>query len=276
MLCHCQTLKLISNNFKQSIMKKILILSILFLSFLGLASCDQEGIETYSGSDSIYFAPSVYGISDGATITVTDSTGITFALDKAEIAGRIYNIPVRVQGKSSDVDRKVKITIDPKSTAVPGTHFKIPENFVIPAGTVVNDLPVTVFRTADMKKNGFLLILNLEENESFNTNMKSKVINNLTNKKISFITFKLSFDDKLTQPIGWYAPYLGVFSAKKFFLMCDLIHLEPAMFNQKLGSVGLAISDIMYYQAFMKRYLADQKASGNTVYEEDGKEMVFP
>ncbi|MDQ6470827.1 DUF4843 domain-containing protein [Flavobacterium sp. LHD-80] len=257
-------------------MKKIVILSILLLSILGLASCDQDGIETYSGSDSIYFAPSVYGISDGATTAITDSIGLTFALDKAEIVGRTYNIPVRVQGKSSDVDRKVKVVIDPKSTAIAGTHFKIPENFVIPAGTVVNDLPVTINRTADMKQKGFLLILNLEENESFNTNMKSRVINKLTNKSISFITFKLSIDDKLTQPIGWYVPYLGVFSAKKFFLMCELIHLEPAMFNQKLGSIGLSIPDIMYYQAFMKRYLADQKASGNTVYEEDGKEMVFP
>ncbi|KAF2509443.1 DUF4843 domain-containing protein [Flavobacterium zhairuonense] len=257
-------------------MKKIFILSILFLSILGFASCDHEEIATYSGTDSVYFAPSVFGISDGATTTITDSIGFTFALEKPEIVGKTYNIPVRVQGDISDIDRKVKLVVDPKSTAIAGTHFEIPQDFVIPAGKVVTDLPVKVFRTADMKKNGFLLILNLEENESFKTEMKSKEINVLTHKRISFITFKLSFDDKLTQPIGWYASSLGVFSAKKFFLMCDLIHLDPVIFNQKLGGPGLAIADFMYYQAFMKRYLADQKASGNTIYEEDGKEMIFP
>jgi len=257
-------------------MKKILIFSILFLTFIGFSSCDHEEIATYSGTDSIYFAPAVFGISDGATTTITDSIGFTFALEKPEVAGKVYNIPVYVQGKMSDVDRKVKVVVDPKSTAIAGTHFTIPENFTIPAGKIVNDLPVTVFRTADMKKNGLLLILNLEENESFNTNMKSKEVNVLTHKTISFIKFKLSFDDKLTQPIGWYAPYLGVFSAKKFFLMCNLMNLDPTIFNQKLGSPGLAIADFVYYQAFMKRYLADQKASGNIIYEEDGKEMIFP
>ncbi|WP_431242513.1 DUF4843 domain-containing protein [Flavobacterium sp. P21] len=257
-------------------MKKIFILSILFLSILGFASCDHEEIATYSGVNSVYFAPSVFGISDGATTTVTDSVGFTFALEKPVIVGKTYNLPIQVQGNSSDVDRKVKVVVDPKSTAIAGTHFEIPQDFVIPAGKVVNDLPIKIYRTEDMKKNSFLLILNLEENESFKTEMKSKEINVLTHKRISFITFKLSFDDKLTRPIGWYAPYLGVFTAKKFFLMCDLIHLDPAIFNQKLGGPGLAIADFMYYQAFMKRYLADQKASGNTIYEEDGKEMIFP
>lgn len=257
-------------------MKKILILSILFISFLGISSCDQEGIATYSESDNIYFAPSVFGISDGATTAIRDSIGFTFALEKPEIVERVYNIPIQVQGKISDVDRKVKVVIDPKSTAIAGTHFTIPENIIIPAGKVVNNIPVTVFRTADMKQNGFLLILNLQENESFKTDMKSKEINAITHKTISFITFKLSFDDKLTQPPGWLVNYLGVFSAKKLFLMCDLMTLDPAMFNQKLGSPGLAIADNMYYQNFMKRYLADQKASGNIIYEDNGSEMVFP
>lgn len=257
-------------------MKKILILGILFLSFLGLASCDQEGITTFKSADSIYFSNSVFAnITINGAKTLVDSTGFSFALEKATVTEMIYPIPIQVQGNISKVDRKVKVTIDPKSNAVEGTHFKLPENIILRAGNVRDTILVTVFRTPDMKQKGFQLILNLEENEFFKTEMKSTQIG-LTQKRMNHISYKLTFDDKVTQPPGWYVGHFGVFSAKKLFLMCELMSLDPAMFNQKLGAVGLGLADTAYYQSFMKRYLADQKASGNTVYEEDGKEMVFP
>jgi hypothetical protein len=127
-----------------------------------------------------------------------------------------------------------------------------------------------------MKTNKFTMVLNLEENESFTTKMQTKVTNVLTKKTMSFIRFKLSFDDKLSQPTGWYVPLFGTFSAKKFFLMCNIMNLKPEMFNNKLGATGLGFPDLTYYQGFMKRYLADQKAAGNTIYEVDGTEMFFP
>jgi hypothetical protein len=258
-------------------MKKILILSIVFLSFLGFTSCTEDKIETYKDTDNIYFSPAVYPyVSLNGATAVTDSTGFSFGFDNVTITKRIYRIPIRVQGKLSNVDRKVKVTVDPMSTAVQGTHFTLPENIVLRAGKEVDTIAVTVFRSPDMKTNTFTMVLNLEENESFTTKMKTKVINVLTKKTMSYTRFKLSFEDKLSQPTGWFAGYLGVFSAKKFFLMCDLMHLEPTMFNNKLGSVGLGTSDISYYASFMKRYLADQKASGNTIYEDNGTEMIFP
>ncbi|MDP5199460.1 DUF4843 domain-containing protein [Flavobacterium sp. DG2-3] len=255
-------------------MKKILILGITFLAFLAVTSCNSEEIETYQGSDSIYFSPSVFELVFNGPLI--DSTGYSFSLEPATVKEHVYFLAVRVQGKVSDVDRKIKLTVDPSSTAVLGTHFTLPDNIVMRAGRAVDTIAVTMLRTEDMKREGKLLVLNLEENESFKTDMKSTVTNVLTQKTLSYISFKLSFDDKLTQPLGWYVPYLGVFTAKKFFLMCDLMGLQPSMFNQKLGAPGLAIADINYYQNFMKRYLADQKASGNIIYEEDGKEMIFP
>ncbi|OXA79087.1 protein of unknown function [Flavobacterium aquidurense] len=254
-------------------MKKIFILNIVFLAFLSLTSCNQEEIQTYSGTDNIYFSPSVYPIT--ALRILTDSVGVSFALEKPVIIEKTYKIPIRVQGKLSDADRKVKVSIDPSSTAVQGTHFKLPDNIVMHAGREVDTIEVKFFRTPEMKNKSFLLVLNLEENEAFTTKMESTVTNVLTKKTMSHVRFKLSIDDKLTQPPGWFTTYLSTFSAKKFFLMCDLIHLEPEMFNQKLGSPGLAIADIQYYGNFMKRYLADQKAMGNIIYDENGTEMFF-
>lgn len=255
-------------------MKKILILSIAFLSLIGLTSCDKEEIETYHDTNNIYFSRAMFPLySSGPVI---DSTGFSFGLDNIEITERIYPLAIRVQGKVADVDRKVKLTVDPTSTAVLGTHFILPENIVMRAGKAIDTVLVKVLRTPDMKTKDFTLVLNLEENEFFTTNMKTKVTNVLTQKTMSFIRFKLSFNDKLSTPIGWVSSFLGVFTAKKFFLMCDLMNLEPSMFNQATGSPGLTLPDIQYYQSFMKRYLADQKASGNTIYEENGNEMIFP
>lgn len=257
-------------------MKKILILSITFLSLFGLTSCNEEEIETYKTTDNIYFSPAVYSFG-GFNQPLIDSTGFSFSLKKTEVNQLIYKIPVRVQGSLSNVDRQIKVTVDPSSTAVQGTHFTLPENIVMRAGKEVDTIAVTVKRTADMKTNNFILVLNLEENDFFTTNMSSKVVNVLTGKTISFIRFKLSFDDVLVKPRGWFDTYLGVFSAKKLFLMSDLIHIEPAIFDQTPGSPGLSFAEYGYYANFMKRYLADQKAAGNTIYEADGvTEMVFP
>jgi hypothetical protein len=257
-------------------MNKILILSIVFLSFLGLTSCDQEVIEPYKDTDNIYFSRSIFPLySNGPVI---DSTGFSFGLDNVAITERIYPLAIRVQGKVSDVDRKIKLTVDPSSTAILGTHFTLPENIVMHAGKEIDTVLIRVLRTSDIKNKDLTVVLNLEENEFFTTKMQSRVANVLTQKTISFIRFKLSFNDRITTPLGWSAGFLGTFSAKKFFLMCDLINIDPQIFNQlpSSGAAGLTIADMQYYQNFMKRYLADQKASGNTIYEENGTEMFFP
>ncbi|MBK0368311.1 DUF4843 domain-containing protein [Flavobacterium agrisoli] len=255
-------------------MKKIAFLSIVFLAILGFSSCSEDEIDTYKGTDNIYFSPAVYALVNNGSLI--DSTGFSFGFDNESVTEKTYYIPIRVQGTMSNVDREVKVAIDPTSSAVLGTHFSLPENIVMRAGSVIDTIAVKVKRTPDMKEHPFTLVLNLEANENFATNMQSKVTNVLTQKTLSFTRFKLTFDDMLTQPIGWYVPYLGVFTAKKLFLMCDLMSLDPSMFNQNRGLPGLGISDFSYYRDFMKRYLADQKASGNTIYEDDGTEMYFP
>lgn len=261
-------------------MKKIIILSIVFLSLLGFTSCTQDEIDTFKENDNIYFSPAVYKyvtINGGVGI-LTDSTGINFGWDSPTITKRVYRIPIRVQGNLSNVDRVVKLTVDPSTTAIEGTHYSLPKNIVMRAGKQVDTVDVTVFRTPDMKTKRFTLVLNLEDNDQFSTKMKSTIVDPLTKKTMSYIRFKLSFDDILAQPAGWYAGYYGTFSLKKFYLMVDLMHLDAAIFIPSFSSPqGTPVSDMQFFNLFMRRYLADQKASGNTVYEADGTtEMTFP
>lgn len=247
------------------------------LSLLGFTSCSQEEIKTYSDTDNIYFSPSVFKeLKYDGLPYVADSTGVSFAFDNAAVQKKVYRIPIRVQGKLSDVDRKVKVTIDPSSTAVAGTHFSLPTDIVIRAGKEVDTIAVTMYRTPDLKLNKVTLVLNLENNEFFTAKMQSAVTNAQTQKIINFTRFKLSFDDKIAKPIGWETGFLGAFTAKKFFLICDLLKLDPSIFNQKTSEPGVTLPEQRYYASFTKRYLEDQKASGNIIYEEDGTEMTFP
>lgn len=258
-------------------MKKILIASILFLSFLGLTSCSEEKIGLYEDKDNIYFSPAVFpSIKFENKDVATDSTGFSFAFEKASLDKKVYLIPIRVQGKLSDKDRKVKVVVDPLSTAVQGTHFTLPESIVMRAGKAIDTIAVTIYKTPDLKSNTRTLILNLEGNEFFDTKMQSKVTNVLTQKTMSYVQFKLTFNNILIMPKGWVEYYLGKYSAKKFLLMCDLLNLDPSVFSMTYGSNPLTAGDYLYYGVFMRRYLQDQKASGNTIYEDDGTEMIFP
>nr|WP_199003031.1 DUF4843 domain-containing protein [Flavobacterium sp. ASV13] len=256
-------------------MRKILILSAVLLFLLGFSSCSQEEIKTYNDTDNIYFSPAVFPLVKN-TRDLIDSTGVSFAFDNVAVQEKVYRIPIRVQGKLSDVDRTVKCTIDHSSTAVEGTHFSLSKNIIIRAGKAVDTITVTMHRTPDLKLNRVTLVLNLEENEFFTTKMQTKVINTLTQKTMNLTRFKLTFGDILSQPQSWSVGFFGVFSAKKLFLMCDLLQLEPAIFDQKTPAIGLSIPEMVYYGKFMKRYLEDQKASGNTIYEDNGTEMTFP
>lgn len=67
-------------------------------------------------------------------------------------------------------------------------------------------------------------------------------------------------------PSQW-DPYLfGDFSAKKFKLICDVMDIEREKFLD-YEYMGYRSS---YIAKYMNRYLADEKAAGRTVYEEDG------
>jgi len=250
-------------------MKKIFFLNLILLFAISITSCTNEDIKTYQATDNIYFSPAVFPTALNGPLV--DKSALSFAYDPLSVTKRVFKIPFRVQGNSSAEDRLVSVVADASSTAVAGVHYELPSQVVMRAGKVVDTLSVTLFRTPDMKTTTFTLKLNLQENEFFKTQMTSR-----ENPGLRYVSYTLSFDDILTAPKGWFVPVLGVFSVKKFYLMTSLLGLDPAIFNNALGGPGLSVGELTFYKNFMKRYLADQKAAGNTVYEDNGSEMVFP
>ncbi|MEL4308614.1 DUF4843 domain-containing protein [Joostella sp. CR20] len=240
---------------------------ILFAITVCVASCDKDEIDTYKGQNSVYFTWPVEGTYVNRLLAYPDSIGVSFAFIPPTINDTILMLPISVQGKLADVDRTVSVAVTDSSTAVQGEHFDLPETIVFRANQPTDSIPITFHRTPDMKENRFRLQLQLQANDDFSTEMNSKE-NDFTGEVLNYTKFDITISDILETPPYWVDYYFGTFTAKKLFLMSDLLGISTETFNQVV-SVG----DVRFYASFMKRYLAEQKLNGETVYEDDGSEM---
>ncbi|UKJ07678.1 DUF4843 domain-containing protein [Solitalea lacus] len=237
-------------------MKKLLY-QLSALLFVGsLISC-EKGLMTYEGESTIYFTEA--GSMDPRV--AIDSTAISFA--QVTNTDSVHKVIVSVVGAPVNYDREYKLEIDPSSTAVLGTHFELPTTFVMKKNALKDTIPVRLIRTQDMLNNTFSIIFNLLPNENFKTDMKQR-LNSKTNKVVKCITKKLTVTDVLLQPKGMNVNFYGPFSRKKMFLVCQLNSITPLYMETMLTSEALI------YAKVTQRYLNEQKALGNIIYEADG------
>lgn len=243
-------------------------LALLLLLSVAVLSCKKSELITYQGKADIYFdaATKLPGYSGEI---ITDSTIVSFAY--STVQDSIASIIIGITGAMTDYDRTYKLQVSPVSTAIAGKHYDfITTDFVIKKHTLKDTLYLNLHRTADLQTTESLLILNLEENDNFVTNMRDKLLSTTTGKLISYVTYKVYVNDIIKRPSGWFDFYLGTFSRKKLFLMVDVLSVEPGFF---IGTPSLGV--LLAYGKFMQRYLNEMKIAGKTIYEEDGTEMIM-
>lgn len=252
-------------------MKKLKIF-LVFLSIISLLSCEKD-IKVYDGDNNIYFLRSVSPDYFNAALygKVYDSLNVTFAFDPVKTDSLVH-IPVSTTGIPASLDRNFKISVSSSSTAVAGEHYEaLPADFTMHAGRVIDTIPVKIFRTADMGNSEFTIILELQPNEHFKTGMVDKVANATTGQKLSYTRFKIIANDVLVKPSKWIDTYFGMFTRKKLLLMSSLLGIPVDALNQ----ASTTVSQIIFYAKYMQRYLNEKKAAGETIYEDDGTEMIM-
>lgn len=247
----------------------IKIIGFLLITMIGFISCEEDQIDTYTGSNNIYFTWAEKGAYFTSGFARKDSVGYSYALIKADVTEMLVKVPIAIQGKVATEDRTINVVIDERSTASEGIHYVLPENIALKAGNVYDSIPVIFYRTDEMKDQNFSLILKLEPNENFSTDFQNQIDGE---NILSLTELELTINDIVQEPAAWYAYYLGDFSAKKIFLMSDLLGFDPGDFEVR-GIISTA--EMLYFGSFMQRYLNEQRLAGNTVYEEDGNEMVM-
>lgn len=251
-------------------MKKIELYIAAALFFLLLNSCEKEGFMTYSIPDNIYFSGA--GISN---IEDKDSVGVSFAYSDPAINEMIVKVPVSVSGAPAKTDRIFKVVAD-TGTDMTASQYELPANAIFRAGMVNDSLLVKFKRTPDMKTKTFTLALKLIPGGDFRTDIQwQPAYSNPAEIRSSLLRYKITISDIFTQGTRWasfYATYFGTFSVKKIFLICEQTGLPLNFYLAVLPNLT-GTAELQVWAVSISRYLADQKAAGKTVYEEDGTEM---
>jgi len=251
---------------------KIYIKTILITCTLAIAffACEQDEIDTYNGKDLVYFQWAKDGGNNYEEARL-DSTSFSFAFELPALTDSVYNIPVKTQGFISNQDRSFLVKIGENSEATQGSHFDLPDNFVIPANSEIGSIPLTLYRSADLKTDILSLELELIPNENFNTDLIGDDKSSNSNKVLSYNTFELTFSDMLTQPNYWNSLpvyYLGDFSVKKMYVFAEVNNIPVPNWDEEF-----IYGDFLVQKDIFQAYIRTQKATGTPVLEEDGTEM---
>lgn len=247
------------------------IIFILFTALLA-GGCQKKQIDLYSGENTIYFSLAADEPAVNSGQVKQDSLNVTFAFSINNDS--VIKIPLRVTGAPAATSRVYQVKVLPGSTARQGIHFDfVDKEFAIPAGSNEDSVRIRLHRTADLKSNEMLLLLGLEANQFFTTRMGDEVVTGST-RPLSLNTFRIYYSDMLKQPETWVDYYLGTFSARKFYLIGQVLDVDLSRFSGP-AYANISYQELLYYGIAMQRYLNLMRSEGNPILEDDGTEMVM-
>ena len=225
------------------------------LSLLALAACQERNPELFQDITGVYFN------NMSATMSVTDSLDLTFVYE----AGDDMEVPVKVQllGRSADQDRPLAVTVS-SDNAQEGVDYLLPQQAFMPAGASSMDYMVVLKRTDALKSERKMIHLTLHANEHFDLPVaKMEQIADT----VSIVDVRIYFSDMFTKaPAAWDENLLGEFTQQKFELICKVLQIDPADFNDP--SV-ITLAKMLYISAEMTAYVAEQKENKDAGKEYD-------
>ena len=226
-----------------------------------MAACSSE-IGTYHGESGVYFAmrdnvntvnvDTLYRETSSLPFIVTDSRDSVFILR------------VKILGAVADHDRQVEIkVVDDMSSVVEEDYEALPSSYTLKAGEVYGEIPISFHRMPSLKGNERSLVVELVENEDFT--LPIRLWRNSGTEYVNVTRHTIVISDKYVQLPGYRTGHFGPFSEKKMELILQLSGMSLNDFN-----VQLPVTLTKSLGQKLNRYLAEMKARGETVYEEDG------
>ena len=196
-------------------------------------------------------------------MTVTDSLDLTFVYEASDE----LEVPVKIQlmGRAADFDRPLSITVSSEN-AQEGVDYVLPSSPVMPAGAYSTEYKVVLKRTEALKKTRKMIELDIHANEYFELPVSelAQIMDT-----VSLLNLRIYFSDMFTKaPSAWEDNLIGEFTQQKFELICKVLEMNPADFNDP-GVVTLA--KMVYISAEMTAYVEGEVAKKNAgePYDED-------
>ena len=233
------------------------IIYILPIILLSLISCEEQTPDRFGDITGVYFNNTSLGT------TVTDSLDYTFVYEASDV----LDIPVRVQlvGRAADVDRPLSITVT-SDDAVEGVDYVLPSQAVLPAGASYVDYVVSLQRTESLKQTRKMIQLHIHANDYFDLPVTE--LQQITGT-VQLLNVRIYFSDMFTKsPVSWDANLVGEFTQQKFVLICKVLDINPADFND---ATLITLAKLLYISAEMTEYVAaeQQKRQDGLPYDTD-------
>lgn len=224
-------------------MKRLRI--IYFLAVVLLSSCQERNPDFFGDVTGVYFSNVT------SSMTLTDSLDYTFIYEPSDI----IEVPVRVQlvGRAADFDRPVDITVT-SDDSQEGVDYALPSVSVLPAGAYHLDYLVKLKRTEALKSNRKMIQLHVHANEYFTLPVPEMV--QITGT-VPLLSVRIYFSDMFTQaPVAWDQNLVGEFTQQKFELICRVLEINPADFND--ASV-ITLAKLLYISSEMTAYVEGER-----------------
>ena len=221
------------------------ILSALML----LVSCQERNPDLFMDISGVYFN------NTSGLMAIIDSVDITFVYEATDV----IEVPVKVQllGRATDADRLLGISVM-SDNAVEGVDYELPQQAILPAGQSAVDYIVKLKRTPALKNEKKMIHLQINANEEFDLPVTYMV---QVSDTVSILDYRIYFSDMFTKaPAAWEANLLGVFSQQKFELICRILDINPADFNDPSL---MTLAKQLYICTEMTAYVKEETAKKN-------------
>lgn len=167
---------------------------------------------------------------------VADSVNFSFAPYPVATTSYPLTLVAKIGGEVTDSDREFKVEVDAGKTTADPSEYVLPSSFVIKAGTVVSNIPITVKRSARIANRSVKLTLKTSANHNFEMGKKS--------------AFTFIWTDDVVRPATWgtgFQFYLGNYSKVKHRLI--LSSTEYKDLNLIDANKDFALYDVIMYIA---------------------------
>ncbi|MCO4291881.1 DUF4843 domain-containing protein [Solitalea sp. MAHUQ-68] len=231
-------------------------------SVLLLNACTQDDIASYEQDARIYFRiPGEFNTKESR-----DSLVYSFPFHPTAVEKDTIWFEANIMGNAAPKDREFKIEVDTaNTTAKVNVDYKIVDS-IIPAGVFKKNIPVVIYKTAELIASGkpLRLQLNAVENQNF------KVGYDRFNKAV------LVWGSKFIKPANWdgqnYEKAFGSFSQKKVQLILDVCKITQLPNPDNIDMIG-------YYNLLLRAYVADYnrgKTFANQLKDENNVNIFIP
>lgn len=231
---------------------------------LSLAACSSE-IDKYHGESGVYFAMREKVNTINVDTLYRETSTLPFVITDSRDS--VFMLRVKILGAVSRNDRQVSVRVlEDLSTVEDGDFEPLQSSYALKAGEVYGTVPVHFHRMASLEGEERRLVVELVENEDFTLPIRRWRNSNTEYVDVTRHTIVIS--DKYVQLPGYREGHFGPFSEKKMKILLDLGQMKLNDFNEPLS-----ITFTKSLGQKLDRYLAEQKAKGKPVLEDDGEEM---